>query len=428
MVEGQKTGTSTAIAPNMPFSVVKRTPGGKQMTYHAERVLGEGAFGVVMQAKVLETRQAVSLKQIYYNAVEIDIDINYPKEIMCLHELNRRNHPNIMKLYDAFWAHGERKRKDKDVPDVHRCLYLVMEYFPDNLSRILRHTRLHEKKLKPENIMFYSYQLFRGLNYMASIGYVHFDIKPQNILVDGTTNRLALCDFGTARRMYIGATTPAPYIQSRYYRSPEVLCGSNRLSCAVDVWSAGVVMAEMILGHPLFYGKGKEEGDVKMGSMGQNSSNHQMFFEIQKILGIPTSEEVKYLNHNYVNDFNKKGIFMERHPLKKIFAAKEPNPAIVELIESILVYSPVKRPSAQQVLVSNCFFEHIFGKKSNHLDDDKLDGTYPKEMYARFTPEEWSKADEKIKARLHPSQYFEEQEELRILEGDVSDTSSMNSL
>lgn len=91
------------------------------------------------------------------------------------------------------------------------------------------------------------------MTYIHSLGICHRDIKPQNLLVDPQTHSLKVCDFGSAKRLVRGEINVS-YICSRYYRAPELIFGATEYTNAIDVWSVGCVMAEMLLGQPLFPG------------------------------------------------------------------------------------------------------------------------------------------------------------------------------
>ena len=70
------------------------------------------------------------------------------------------------------------------------------------------------------------------------------------------------------------------YISSRYYRAPELIFGATEYTTAIDIWSGGCVLGELLLGQPLFPGE----------------SGVDQLVEIIKVLGTPTREEIKYLS------------------------------------------------------------------------------------------------------------------------------------
>ena len=78
---------------------------------------------------------------------------------------------------------------------------------------------------------------------------IHCDLKPENILfTDETKTHLKIVDFGSACTNYANGFK---YVQSRFYRCPEIILGLPYDS-AVDMWSFGCILCEMITGRPLF--------------------------------------------------------------------------------------------------------------------------------------------------------------------------------
>ncbi|KAF9426054.1 hypothetical protein BGZ94_006987 [Podila epigama] len=86
---------------------------------------------------------------------------------------------------------------------------------------------------------------------MHSLGIMHRDMKPENLLVSGDTVKIA--DFGLARDIKIKSSYTT-YVSTRWYRAPEVLLKSSSYSCAVDLWAVGTIAAELITLSPLFPG------------------------------------------------------------------------------------------------------------------------------------------------------------------------------
>lgn len=99
-----------------------------------------------------------------------------------------------------------------------------------------------------------SLALLDALAELHALRIAHRDIKPSNILMDVSPEArvlLKLCDLGTAKP--ISRDTPSPsHVTAFLYRAPELMLGTCFYDTAVDVWSAGCVIAEMLLQHPLF--------------------------------------------------------------------------------------------------------------------------------------------------------------------------------
>jgi p38 MAP kinase len=113
----------------------------------------------------------------------------------------------------------------------------------------------------------------RGLKYIHSAGVIHRDLKPSNILIDENCD-LKICDFGLAREQDAQMTG---YVTTRYYRAPEIMLTWQNYTYAVDTWSVGCILAEMILGKVLFPGR-----------------NHvHQFILITELLGKPSEEVMK---------------------------------------------------------------------------------------------------------------------------------------
>ena len=147
-----------------------------------------------------------------------------------------------------------------------------------------------------------------------------------------------VCDFGSGKVLVPGEPNVA-YICSRYYRAPELVFGSNDYTLSVDVWSFGCVLAELLLGAPMFPG----------------GSGVEHLVEIIKVLGAPSKEELKKLNPSY-QEFQFPNI--RAHVLRSIFPSSC-NLQAIAIVEAVLKYSPSARQSAIQVLTYPFFLPHM---------------------------------------------------------------------
>ena len=175
------------------------------------------------------------------------------------------HHPNCVEMRQSFFTNGDK-------PD-EVYLNVVMDYIPDTAYRVMKQY-LKCKTMVPNLIVkLYSYQLMRSIAYIHAKGICHRDIKPQNILCDNQSHVLKLCDFGSAKQLVAGEPNVS-YICSRYYRAPELIFGNSNYTTSIDVWSVGCVIAELMLGQPIFPGE----------------SGVDQLVEIIKILGTPSKE------------------------------------------------------------------------------------------------------------------------------------------
>ena len=192
------------------------------------------------------------------------------------------------------------------------------------------------------------------------MGICHRDIKPQNLLVDPSRHVLKLCDFGSAKALVAGEPNVA-YICSRYYRAPELIFGSSDYSTAIDIWSYGCVLAELLLGQPIFPG----------------SSGVDQLVEIIKVLGTPTRDELQSMNPNY-QEFKFPPI--QAKPFPSIFRRADVPPEAIDLARSLLFYIPSQRCNAIEACAYSFFDELRLPNSHEPL---------PMELF-KFTKEELS--------------------------------------
>ncbi|CCO28037.1 glycogen synthase kinase 3 beta [Rhizoctonia solani AG-1 IB] len=293
-----------------------------EIKYTNCKVIGNGSFGVVFQARQLGVPK--QLEDIAIKKVLQDKRFkNRELQIMRLVK-----HPNVVDLRAFFYSNGDKK------DEVY--LNLVLEYVPETVYRTSRHYVKLKQPIPNLQIKLYMYQLLRSLAYIHSVGICHRDIKPQNLLLNPSTGVLKLCDFGSAKILVPGEPNVS-YICSRYYRAPELIFGATNYSTNIDIWSTGCVMAELMLGQPLFPGE----------------SGIDQLVEIIKVLGTPTREQIKTMNPNYMEH---KFPQIKPHPFSKVFRPRTA-PDLLELVARLLEYTPTARLSAIEAMCHTLFDE-----------------------------------------------------------------------
>ncbi|KAB2002871.1 hypothetical protein ERO13_D11G090100v2 [Gossypium hirsutum] len=343
--------------------IISATIGGRDgkpkqtISYMAERVIGRGSFGVVFQAKCLERGESVAIKK-------VPQDKRYKnRELQIMRILD---HPNVVQLKHCFFSNT-----DKD----ELYLNLVLEYVPETVYQVSKHYTKVNYHVPILHVQLYIYQICRALNYLHHVvGVCHRDIKPQNLLVNPHTHQLKICDFGSAKMLVPGEPNIS-YICSRYYRAPELIFGATVYSTAIDMWSVGCVMAELLLGHPLFPGE----------------SGVDQLVEIIKILGTPTREEIKCMNPNYT-EFKFPQI--KAHPWHKIFHKQFP-PAAVDLVSRLLQYSPNIRCTSLEAC-AHPFFDNLRDPNVCLPNGQALPPLF------NFTAKELAGASDELRQRLIP--------------------------
>ncbi|KAJ5966057.1 hypothetical protein N7481_012771 [Penicillium waksmanii] len=313
------------LIPNLRMGEVIRekvqdglTGEAKEIAYTQCKIVGNGSFGVVFQTKMAPSGEDAAIKRVLQ-------DKRFKNRELQIMRIVR--HPNIVELKAFYYSNGDRK------DEVY--LNLVLEYVPETVYRASRYFNKLKTTMPMLEVKLYIYQLFRSLAYIHSQGICHRDIKPQNLLLDPNTGILKLCDFGSAK-ILIENEPNVSYICSRYYRAPELIFGATNYTTKIDVWSTGCVMAELMLGQPLFPGE----------------SGIDQLVEIIKVLGTPTREQIRTMNPNYMEH---KFPQIKPHPFNKVF--RKAPPEAIDLISALLEYTPTQRLSAVEAMVHPFFDE-----------------------------------------------------------------------
>eukprot|EP01113_Clastostelium_recurvatum_P050426 TRINITY_DN9546_c0_g1_i1.p1 TRINITY_DN9546_c0_g1~~TRINITY_DN9546_c0_g1_i1.p1 ORF type:complete len:1341 (+),score=265.13 TRINITY_DN9546_c0_g1_i1:268-4290(+) len=235
--------------------------------YQVLDLLGQGTFGQVVKCKKLpDDTDTYPVEEGAEELVAIKILKNRPAylnqgllEVRVLEHISQRGQEpgkgHTVRLLDYFIFR--------------RHLCLVFELLSVNLYELVKQNQF--RGLSTNLIRVFMVQILDSLIMLSQASVIHCDLKPENILLQSLNSpRIKLIDFGSA---CFENQTVYSYIQSRHYRSPEVLFGQT-YSSSIDVWSLGCIAAELFLGLPLFPG----------------SSEFNQVCRIVEMLGLPPDE------------------------------------------------------------------------------------------------------------------------------------------
>merc|ERR1712098_107533 len=239
------------------------------------------------------------------------------REISLLKELQ---HPNIVGLMDVLMQEAK--------------LYLIFEFLTMDLKKYMETAVPKGGRMEKSLVKSYSYQLFQGMLFCHQRRVLHRDLKPANLLID-KDGVIKLADFGLARAFGIPVRVYTHEVVTLWYRAPEILLGSAKYSCPIDIWSVGTIIAEMINRRPLF----------------QGDSEIDQLFRIFRVLRTPTEE--LWPGVTQLPDF--KASFPNWATMNLKNSMKKLEPAGLDLLEAMLVYDPSKRISAKKALLHPYF-------------------------------------------------------------------------
>ncbi|XP_054864685.1 homeodomain-interacting protein kinase 3-like isoform X2 [Amphiprion ocellaris] len=206
-------------------------------SYEVLEFLGRGTFGQVVKCWKRGTNEVVAVKILknhpsYARQGQIEVEI-----LARLSSENAEEH-NVVRALECFQHRS------------HTCL--VFEMLEQNLYDFLKQNKFSPLPLKIIRPILL--QVATALKKLKSLGLIHADLKPENImLVDPSRQpyRVKVIDFGSAS--HVSKAVCSTYLQSRYYRAPEIILGLPFCE-AIDMWSLGCVIAELFLGWPLYPG------------------------------------------------------------------------------------------------------------------------------------------------------------------------------
>ncbi|XP_015208600.2 dual specificity tyrosine-phosphorylation-regulated kinase 4 isoform X1 [Lepisosteus oculatus] len=287
-------------------------------------VIGKGSFGQVLKCLDHKTKELVAVKIIrnkkrFHHQALVELKI-----LDALRRKDKENSHNVIHMKEYFYFRN------------HLCI--SFELLGLNLYELIKKNSFQGFSLAL--IRRFAYALLKCLQMLHREKIIHCDLKPENILLSqkGQGN-IKVVDFGSScyeqQRVYT-------YIQSRFYRSPEVILG-HPYSMAIDMWSLGCILAELYTGYPLFPG----ENEVEQIAC------------IMEVLGLPPNEFLQTASRrrlffdskgNPRNITNSKG--RKRRPNSKDLASvlKTNDPLFLDFLRRCLTWDPQKRMTPDEAM------------------------------------------------------------------------------
>ncbi|KAJ5940836.1 hypothetical protein N7516_001004 [Penicillium verrucosum] len=273
---------------------------------------GVGAFGVICSAHDSKANRTVAIKKIG-NPFDSSARV-------------KRTYRELISITDIFISPAED-------------LYLVMDCCMTDLHELIQS---RSKPLDNKFIQFFTYQLLRGLKFIHSAGVIHRDLKPSNVLIKENCD-LKICDFGLAREQDHQMTG---YVSTRYYRAPEIMLTWQRYSYAVDIWSTGCILAEMLLGKVLLPG----------------TDNVHHFKLMTEMFGKPPKEFMETVYSDVTMKFVNS--LPEAEPQSLRATLGDVDSKAVDLLEKMLDIDPQKRITAADAI------PHLYLSTYSDLNDE----------------------------------------------------------
>mmetsp|Transcript_39429 Transcript_39429/g.61460 ORF Transcript_39429/g.61460 Transcript_39429/m.61460 type:complete len:290 (-) Transcript_39429:80-949(-) len=282
------------------------------MNFKILKLIDYGTYGKVYRISCEKERKNYATKVMIRNLASKNYYFIWKRELDILFCIK---HPNIIFAKEYFLNSNISK------------ICIIMNYSTYNLKNLIC-SPLDLSLFQLRNILK---QILTGISCMHDNWIIHRDIKSSNILISNN-GVVKICDFGLSRFWFPGHGSLTQGVVTLWYRSPELLLGQKIYSKAIDSWSIGCIMGELITKEVLFPGK----------------SELDQLGKIFSLLGIPTMEIWISLH----KIFNSKAIIFPLQPYNTLHhrLRNKENFNMLNLLQRLLTYDPRFRISTKEAL------------------------------------------------------------------------------
>ncbi|KNZ62206.1 CMGC/MAPK protein kinase [Puccinia sorghi] len=314
--------------------------------YHVMDVIGEGAYGIVCSAIHRPSGQKVAIKKI----------VPFDHSMFCLRTLRE------LKLLKYFQQHNVSENIISIVdiirpPSIEAFteVYIIQELMETDMHRVIR-----TQVFSDDHCQYFIYQTLRALKALHSADVIHRDLKPSNLLLNANCD-LKVCDFGLARSIRTAEEETGfmtEYVATRWYRAPEIMLTFKQYTKAIDVWSVGCILGEMLSGRPMFPGR----------------DYHNQLTLILDVLGTPTLDEFYAINSRRSRDYIRSLPLRKRRSFESLY----PNASklAIDFLSKTLTFDPKKRLTVEQAL------QHPYLGSYHDPDDEPTAPPLDEEFFA----------------------------------------------
>uniref|UniRef100_A0A1J3EZU5 cyclin-dependent kinase n=1 Tax=Noccaea caerulescens TaxID=107243 RepID=A0A1J3EZU5_NOCCA len=298
--------------------------------------IDEGTYGVVYRAKDKKTGEIVALKKVKMEKEREGFPLTSLREINILLSFH---HPSIVDV------------KEVVVGSSLDSIFMVMEYMEHDLKALMETMKQRFSQSEVKCLML---QLLEGVKYLHDNWVLHRDLKTSNLLLNNR-GELKICDFGLARQYGSPLKPYTHLVVTLWYRAPELLLGAKQYSTAIDMWSLGCIMAELLSKAPLFNGKTEfDQLDKIFRILG--TPNESIWPGFSKLPGV----KVNFVKHQY-------NLLRKKFPATSVTGSPVLSDAGFDLLNKLLTYDPERRITVDAALKHDWFREVPLPKSKDFM-------------------------------------------------------------